>query len=98
VKKKVTVLTFSATHSALCFVGAMLLALSFPAEAQPKKVPRIGILSPGAAVGISTHSDKVFASSAMSKDKTSPLSTDGRREMKTGFRLLRLNCYASTLI
>ena len=54
-RKKVTVLTLSArlfalsaTHSALCLLGAMLLAVSFPAEAQqPKKVPRIGILSPG---------------------------------------------------
>ena len=49
-KKKVTVLnlsarlsTFSAMRSALCLVGAMLFALSFPAEAQqPKKIPRIG--------------------------------------------------------
>jgi putative ABC transport system substrate-binding protein len=55
VKKKVTFLTFSARlfalsamHSALCFVGAMLLAFSFPAQAQqPKKIPRIGILSLG---------------------------------------------------
>jgi putative ABC transport system substrate-binding protein len=48
VKKKVTALTLSAMYSALCLLGAMLLALSFQAEAQePKKVPRIGILSPG---------------------------------------------------
>ena len=33
-------------HSAPCFLGALLLALSLPAEAQqPKKIPRIGILS-----------------------------------------------------
>jgi putative tryptophan/tyrosine transport system substrate-binding protein len=38
----------SAMHSALCLLGAMLLIVSFPAEAQqPKKGPRIGILSPG---------------------------------------------------
>ena len=37
----------SAMHSALCLLGAMLLAVSFPAAAQqPKKVPRIGILLP----------------------------------------------------
>jgi len=47
-QKKVTVLTFSAMHSALCLLGAMLFALSIPAAAQqPKRVPRIGILSPG---------------------------------------------------
>jgi putative ABC transport system substrate-binding protein len=47
-QKKVTVLTFSAMHFALCLLGAMLLAFSFPAAAQqPKTVPRIGILSPG---------------------------------------------------
>jgi putative ABC transport system substrate-binding protein len=54
VKKKVIVLTLSARlfalspmRSALCFLGAMLLALSFPAEAQqPQKIPRIGILLP----------------------------------------------------
>jgi putative ABC transport system substrate-binding protein len=53
--KKVSVLSLSARlfalsamHSALCFVGAMLLACSFPAQAQqPKKIPRIGILSLG---------------------------------------------------
>jgi putative tryptophan/tyrosine transport system substrate-binding protein len=52
VKKKVTVLTFSARlfalsamRSALCFLGAMLLALSFSAEAQPlRTVVRIGYL------------------------------------------------------
>src|SRR5262249_19902545 len=32
----------------LCFLGALLLAFSSPAVArQPKKIPRIGILSPG---------------------------------------------------
>jgi putative ABC transport system substrate-binding protein len=53
VKKKVTVLILSARlfalspmHFALCLLGAMLLALSFPVEAQPpKKVPRIGFLA-----------------------------------------------------
>jgi ABC-type uncharacterized transport system substrate-binding protein len=55
VNKKVTVLTLSArllalsaVHSTLCLLGAMLLTVSFPAEAQqPKKVPTIGILSSG---------------------------------------------------
>ena len=57
-KKKVTVLTcsarfFSALHSALC-LGAMLLALSFPAAAQQpaRKIPRIGILTVGTAPSI----------------------------------------------
>jgi putative tryptophan/tyrosine transport system substrate-binding protein len=52
-KKKATVVslsarlsTFSAMRSVLCLVGAMLLLLSFPAEAQqPKKIPRIGYLT-----------------------------------------------------
>ena len=45
-QKKVTVLTFSAMHSALCLLGAMLFALSIPAEAQqPSKIPRVGLLS-----------------------------------------------------
>jgi putative tryptophan/tyrosine transport system substrate-binding protein len=59
VEKKAIVLTLSARrftlsamHSALCFLGAMLLTVSFPADAQePKKVPRIGILSPGSGGG-----------------------------------------------
>jgi putative ABC transport system substrate-binding protein len=47
-KKKITVFTLWATHSALCFVGVMLFALGFAADAQePKQVPRIGILFPG---------------------------------------------------
>jgi putative tryptophan/tyrosine transport system substrate-binding protein len=47
-KKKITVLTLWAMHSALCFVGVMLFALGFAADAQePKQVPRIGILSLG---------------------------------------------------
>jgi ABC-type uncharacterized transport system substrate-binding protein len=52
VKKKVTALTvstrfFKALHFRLCLLGAMLLALSFPAHAQQqaKRVPRIGILT-----------------------------------------------------
>jgi putative ABC transport system substrate-binding protein len=53
VKKKVTVLALSArlfaisaVHSALCLFGAMLLAFSFPAEAQPsRKLVRIGYLA-----------------------------------------------------
>src|SRR5215470_4672408 len=51
VKKKGTVLNsstrfFSALHSALCLLGALLLAASFPAAAQQLegKVPRIGYL------------------------------------------------------
>jgi putative ABC transport system substrate-binding protein len=48
-RKKFIDLALSAMPSAFCFLGAMLLALSFPAEAQqqPTKIPRIGILSPG---------------------------------------------------
>jgi putative tryptophan/tyrosine transport system substrate-binding protein len=47
-KKKITVFTLWAVHSALCFVGVMLFALGFAADAQePKQVPRIGILSLG---------------------------------------------------
>jgi putative ABC transport system substrate-binding protein len=47
-KKRVTVLPLGVMHSALCLLGVMLLIVSFPAEAQQlKKVPRIGILSPG---------------------------------------------------
>jgi len=47
-KKRVTVLSLGVMHSALCLLGVMLLIFSFPAEAQQlKKVPRIGILSPG---------------------------------------------------
>jgi putative ABC transport system substrate-binding protein len=47
VKNTVTVLTLSAMHFALCFLGVLLLAVSFPADAQqpPKKIPRIGILN-----------------------------------------------------
>jgi putative ABC transport system substrate-binding protein len=45
--KKTIVLAVSALLFALTSVGALLLALCFPAEAQqPKKVPRIGFLSP----------------------------------------------------
>ena len=55
-KKKPTVVTLrarlfalSAMHSALCLLSALLFAASFPAAAQQpaKKIPRIGILSPG---------------------------------------------------
>src|SRR5690348_11292434 len=61
VKKKVTVLTFSArfsssSRSALCLLAAMLLALSSRAEAQqPKKIPRIGYLT-----GIGSAPSKAF--------------------------------------
>ena len=45
-RKKVTVFTLSAMHSALCLLGAMLFALSIPAAAQqPSKIPRVGLLS-----------------------------------------------------
>jgi putative ABC transport system substrate-binding protein len=48
VKKKVTVVTLSARLSSFCLLGVMLLAVSFAAEAQePKKVPRVGVLSGG---------------------------------------------------
>ncbi len=45
--KKIIPVTLSAMLSALCFFGAMLFALSFPAEAQQSaKVWRIGYLTP----------------------------------------------------
>src|SRR5262245_57946402 len=44
-EKKVTALTLSAMYYALCFFGAMLLTVSFRAEAQPSRpVVRIGYL------------------------------------------------------
>jgi putative tryptophan/tyrosine transport system substrate-binding protein len=50
-KKKITVPTlntrlfaFSASHSALCLLGALLFAVSFQAEAQPSRTVRIGYL------------------------------------------------------
>jgi hypothetical protein len=49
-KKKITVLT----------LGAMLFALSFPAQAQqPKKVPRIGYLSPVDPASESTRAEAI---------------------------------------
>ena len=59
-QKKVTVLTLSASisplsaaRSAFCFLGAMLFALSLPAEAQPSRTVRLGYLgsSSGFAAG-----------------------------------------------
>ena len=45
-QKKLTALNLSAMHSGLCVLGAVLFALSFPAEAQqPSKIPRVGVLS-----------------------------------------------------
>jgi putative ABC transport system substrate-binding protein len=52
-RKNPTVLTLnarflrlSARHSALCLLGIILFALSFPAEAeQPKKIPRVGYVA-----------------------------------------------------
>ena len=43
-RKKVTVFTLSAMHSALCFLGAIFFALTVPAEAQPARTIRIGYL------------------------------------------------------
>src|SRR4030095_5067399 len=44
-RKKFTDCALSAMHSALCLLGAVLLTLSFPAQAQQSlKVPRIGFL------------------------------------------------------
>jgi ABC-type uncharacterized transport system substrate-binding protein len=43
-KKKVAVLALSAVQFVLCFLGAVLLALSFQAEAQPFRTVRIGYL------------------------------------------------------
>ena len=56
--KKIIPVTLSAMLSALCFFGAMLFALSFPAQAQQAgKMPRIGYLNhhPGPLV-----TDKAF--------------------------------------
>ncbi len=51
-RKKFFNWALSAMLSALCFFGAMLLALSFPAEAQQAwKVPRIGFLNGGGPLG-----------------------------------------------
>ena len=72
-------------------VCSWLLAFE-PKRSSRRDIPGSVFYPPGAAVRIWTHSDKVFASLAMWRDKTSPLSTDGRRGMKTGFRSLRLNC------
>jgi putative tryptophan/tyrosine transport system substrate-binding protein len=42
--------TLSGVHSALCLLGALLLLVSFPADAQQTaKIYRIGVLSPGSA-------------------------------------------------
>src|SRR4030095_9910499 len=44
-RKKFIDRALSAMHSALCLLGAVLLTLSFPAQAQQSlKVPRIGFL------------------------------------------------------
>ena len=64
-------------------VVAMLLAVAVIAEAQqPAKVPRIGFLrTPPAASGPRRrHFAKGCASSAISKERISPSSTDMRRE------------------
>ena len=55
-KKKVTVLIYSAMHFAFCLLGASLLAVSFPAEAQqPKKVARIGYIIGSSPRGVNTE-------------------------------------------
>jgi putative tryptophan/tyrosine transport system substrate-binding protein len=47
-RKKFIGCALSALRCALCLLGALLLPLCFPADAQqPKKVPRVGVLSPG---------------------------------------------------
>lgn len=56
-KKKVTVLTLAARLFALCSLGTMLLALTFPGEAQPKRTVRIGYL--GSSSGL-TGGEKDF--------------------------------------
>jgi hypothetical protein len=52
-------------------VGACLLALSFPAEAQqPKKIPRIGYIATRSGLKpVKKHSCKVCSHSVTSKDK-----------------------------
>jgi putative tryptophan/tyrosine transport system substrate-binding protein len=53
----------SPMHSALCLLGAMIFALSISAHAQqPKKTPRIGILSPGSSdpLGLSRRGTDAF--------------------------------------
>src|SRR5262249_2290186 len=57
-RKKFIDCAFCAVHSALCFLGAMLFALSLPAEAQlPRTVVRIGYL--GSSSGL-TAGEKDF--------------------------------------
>jgi ABC-type uncharacterized transport system substrate-binding protein len=56
-KKKVAVLALSAVQFALCFLGAMLFALSLPAEAQQPRTVRIGYL--GSSSGL-TAGEKDF--------------------------------------
>ena len=68
-------LTLSPLPFALSLVGALLLALCLPADAQqPEKVPRVGFLSGAGAppAGLrSRHSDKGCAILVMLREKTS---------------------------
>jgi ABC-type uncharacterized transport system substrate-binding protein len=55
-RKKFIDRALSAMHSALCLLGAVLLALSFPAQAQQSlKVPRIGFLHSSSRSSESAH-------------------------------------------
>jgi putative ABC transport system substrate-binding protein len=52
-RTKCFALALSTMRYALCFCGALLLALCSSAEAQPRaKIPRIGILEPGVATNV----------------------------------------------
>ena len=70
--------------TALGVLVALLLAFSFPAEAQqPKKVPRIGLLVPSSASSISDRRDAFLQGLrdvGYVEGKTLRLSTDTQRE------------------
>ena len=83
-------------------VVVVLLALGVTAEAQqPKKVPRIGYLTPAEASSVSpsvpTQFGLLCVSVATSKDRTSPSSTDLRRGSEISSLSLRPSWCVSTL-
>src|SRR5262249_26758108 len=84
-RKSVIGLTFS----------ALLLGLTFHVEAQqPKKVPRIGILSsgsPSSSKEVVEPLEQGLRTLAISRARISPLSTVMLREWLNGCRTLRLS-------
>jgi hypothetical protein len=83
-------------------VSVMLLAVAVIAEAQqPKKVPRIGYLSVFEPAFESTRSEAIgglCASWAISKDRTSPLSTGMRSRSAIASQRSRPSWSVSRLI